>query len=1144
MDVVAPVFPVEVGDVGVVAPMESIGVTGGYSTEKKAPKVRQSEVIYQIYPASFKDSGQTKREGEYEEYKGWGDLKGIKDKLSYVKDLGVDAVWISPFFLSPKGKPGDGGYAISAYDKVDPRFGTMKDFEDLLAEAHKPYEGHPDGLRVYTDFVLCHTSNEHGWFKKSRNKESGFENFYVWSDGEKDDAGNLIKNKRGELINDDNEPIEKNAQGKYIKKQRGEHGEEIPSRPRIPNNWLSVFNGQRAWTWDDTRQQYYMHHFNTSQPSLNLNDKTVQKASRDQMKIWLDMGVDGLRIDALPYANYDPEFNHDKWIKDYYDRNDDRWGAQWVTNSMCREQTENEVLPAIRELANSPEYKTKKRIIVEAIAGRKGGGEDVEQAARYIDQEKGADCAYTNAFVSLFYPRDGDPGGYPTAQRVRGTIKELIERSPDGGYCHNLSNHDFPRYAGRMGDGVPDALKPDAEKQLLKLVSTLQGSVCLYNGDELGLPQATAQDLNPDYLKKFINEDGQPKYPNGKRQDLLDGEANRDGCRTPMPWEAWGTNMGFSDHGDPYLPLPASHKVRAVDVQKTQPNSSLKITQRILEQRKDNPALNQGKTTFLHTIDEHPFVAFVRETDDSVDDQGNRVEGQAVLCAFNMSGERGRYFVPSKVPELRDNPELLKKIQRSSGITLSEDGKTGEVKVYIPPYGSTFIGLSQAREADAEIGMQTLRVNDASVGLEIPKTLKSQQPKIFAADLLITDIHMSGEAAEDALNKIIGGKSNQERIKDNKPAVEWGEKSTIDEKEYEILLAASQTGDPLTAGGSTSCVLGTLKQLLKKIAINIMGFPTDDEHGRVIKDFLKRADIEVTGDWLRNTEPQQAVSFIIEHTEGKHKGKHTILTYPGHQIDAFHKYQAQALKQVENNIDPKLRTAMTLREKIQDCTIVYLPDSTLDKYELPITQKILEWRWEGQKQLVLALPTHADFGPTYSDFFKYLIPSCNVVMGNDVEFYRILTGKEKARKDIKDEDITMITDRLQEMFDRKVLENAKMPCPKNQVAFITRGEEPALLVTKTQKYIDGEKVPSVIEVPVIPIKETEIKNKLGAGNAAFAGFLAGYINGLDHKQSAEEAMRQAAEKIRQDNPAPYILNPQSRTISSASAQRRGVSPGE
>lgn len=200
--------------------------------------------IYQIYPRSFMDSN-----GD-----GVGDLPGITRRLEYVASLGVDAVWISPFFPSPMR---DFGYDVSDYCDVDPIFGTLQDFDELLARAHDL------GLKVLIDQVYAHTSDEHAWFRESRNdRRNPKSDWYVWSDPKPDGTP--------------------------------------------PSNWQSVFGGA-AWTWDARRGQYFMHNFLSCQPQLNLRNREVQDAVLDAMRFWLQRGVDGFRLDALNFAMHDPQ---------------------------------------------------------------------------------------------------------------------------------------------------------------------------------------------------------------------------------------------------------------------------------------------------------------------------------------------------------------------------------------------------------------------------------------------------------------------------------------------------------------------------------------------------------------------------------------------------------------------------------------------------------------------------------------------------------------------------------------------------------------------------------------------------------------------------------------------------------------------
>jgi alpha-glucosidase len=195
-------------------------------------------VIYQVYPRSFQDTN-----GD-----GIGDLKGITQRLPHIASLGVDAIWLSPFFTSPMA---DMGYDVSNYCDVDPMFGTLADFDEMMAEAHRL------GLKVIIDQVISHTSDKHPWFVESRaSRTNGKADWYVWADPKPDGTA--------------------------------------------PNNWLSIFGGP-GWEWDGVRKQYYMHNFLTSQPDLNFHNPHVQQAVLDAVRFWLDRGVDGFRLDTVNF---------------------------------------------------------------------------------------------------------------------------------------------------------------------------------------------------------------------------------------------------------------------------------------------------------------------------------------------------------------------------------------------------------------------------------------------------------------------------------------------------------------------------------------------------------------------------------------------------------------------------------------------------------------------------------------------------------------------------------------------------------------------------------------------------------------------------------------------------------------------------
>lgn len=543
-------------------------------------KIQDSEVIYQVYPSSFNDAN-----GD-----GHGDIKGITEKLDYLSYLGVDALWISPFYPSPEGPEGDGGYAVTNRRDIDPRFGDLDDFKELLQQAHDR------NIRVYIDDVLPHTSNEHEWFEASRNREAGFEDFYVWHDGIED-----------------------------------ENGEKQP-----PNNWLSVFGGG-AWEWDDTREQFYFHHFLSSQPALNLNKTEVQDAVLDDMKFWLDMGVDGFRFDSLPYANYDPQFRDNSWMNG---KTEGGWEDQYFDHSHVQDQT-LELVERIRALTDS--YPDKKTTLGEVICGKDGGRNPIEPAASYTDPETGLDMCYTDVFRAI--SQDIDHG------TLKGVIGTIIEKFPHGGHCNALGNHDSPRIASREMDSVEKPYKDKALRQLFQLMAVLPGSLSIYQGDELGLTDAAIpEDIKPEQIKDPVAE-------------TKGIEHCRDGVRTPMPWESGQKNAGFSDDDTPYLPVPDKHYHKAVNKQIQNPGSMLNFMRSVVQWRKEQPAIKHGTAKILDT--QAPLIAILRQS-----------EEQDLLCIYNMSN-KDVMIKPSDI--LEDN------ILGSLGIS------EGEV-MKIEPYGNEIRG--------------------------------------------------------------------------------------------------------------------------------------------------------------------------------------------------------------------------------------------------------------------------------------------------------------------------------------------------------------------------------------------------------------------------------------------------------------------
>lgn len=494
-------------------------------------------VIYQIYPRSFQDTT-----GD-----GSGDLRGIANRLEHVASLGVDAIWLSPFFKSPMA---DMGYDVSDYCAVDPMFGGMEDFDALVAEAHRL------GLKVIIDQVLSHSSDKHEWFVESRSsRDNPKADWYVWADT-KPDGG-------------------------------------------APNNWLSVFGGP-AWEWDSTRRQYYMHNFLASQPDLNFHNPEVHDALLETVRFWLERGVDGFRLDTVNY------YVHDRWLRSNPPLASSVAGTNSETNTYLYQEhlfdkTQPENLAFLKRFrALLDEYDDR------AAVGEIGDeGRSLQTLAAYTTGGDKLHMCYT---FDLLGPQF-------SAAHVRGCVEAFEAAVSDGWVCWAFSNHDVVRHVTRWTR--PDSDPDTVARFSIMLLSCLRGSICLYEGEELGLEEAELafEDLRDPVGIRF--------WP---------GVKGRDGCRTPMVWEAGADNAGFST-GKPWLPIPASHRDRAVDVQNADTASVLAFYRTMLALRRGHPALVGGSIQFFDADGE--ILAFIREDG-----------GEKLLCVFNFAEEPANWPLP------------------------------------------------------------------------------------------------------------------------------------------------------------------------------------------------------------------------------------------------------------------------------------------------------------------------------------------------------------------------------------------------------------------------------------------------------------------------------------------------------------------
>ena len=481
-------------------------------------------VIYQIYPRSFQDSNND----------GIGDLKGITNRLEYVSKLGVDGIWISPIFTSPMK---DMGYDVSDYRDIDPLFGKLEDFDKLVEKAHFL------GLKVMIDQVLSHSSDQHPFFKASRqDRNNDKADWYVW-------------------VN----PLPSGAP---------------------PNNWLSIFEGI-AWEWESRRKQYYQHNFLVSQPDFNFHNSEVRDWLLENVRFWLKRGVDGFRLDTVNYYFYDQQ------LRD----NPPRKGAKenppvnpYYTQDHVYSISQPENVDFVEDL----------RTLLDEFGDTAMIGEisNIDLMAEYTAGNNRLHLAYSFELLGPIF----------SAQHIRKTIEHFFSIAPDGIPCWSFSNHDVIRHVSRWAShgSTPEALA----KQTAALLLSLEGSICLFQGEELGQLET---EMKFEELKDPV---GIRFWPNNK---------GRDGCRTPMTWDSKLANAGFSEN-KPWLPIKPPQASRSAKQQENNHDSILWFYRHMLDFRQKSNSLKKGKTIFFDT--EEPVLAFSR-----------KFKSESVTCVFNVSKE-------------------------------------------------------------------------------------------------------------------------------------------------------------------------------------------------------------------------------------------------------------------------------------------------------------------------------------------------------------------------------------------------------------------------------------------------------------------------------------------------------------------------
>ncbi|KAL4097535.1 hypothetical protein QTP88_022295 [Uroleucon formosanum] len=464
--------------------------------ENKSLEWWQTAVFYQVYPRSFKDSN-----GD-----GIGDLKGIEEKAEHFKDIGVDCVWLSPIFKSPMA---DFGYDISDYNKIDSVYGTMDDFVSL----HKKLKSL--GIKIILDFVPNHSSDEHEWFKKSVEKIMPYKDYYVWKDA-KFDENNL----------------------------------RIP-----PNNWQSLFSNP-AWTWNEKRGQYYLHQFDPKQPDLNYRNKELVDEMKNNLRFWLDLGVDGYRVDAVPFLFEDPNFSDDiRKPEELAIKEKNTYDQYYHPYTMDLDET-YDMINQFRDVLD--EYILKDGKIRVMITE---GYTSMENTMRYYGNETnlGAHMPFNFGLIDRL-------NDFSNATKFKEAVNNWLDNMPDG-KCANwvIGNHDQPRLATRLGSEMVDAMN------MLNML--LPGAAFTYMGEEIGMSDTAVR------WDQTIDPRGLNAGPDGYRT------LSRDPARSPYQWNS-SANAGFTVSSKPWLPVNPNYWRLNLDAQRKQHCSHYTVYKRLARLRK------------------------------------------------------------------------------------------------------------------------------------------------------------------------------------------------------------------------------------------------------------------------------------------------------------------------------------------------------------------------------------------------------------------------------------------------------------------------------------------------------------------------------------------------------------------------------
>ncbi|WND31283.1 glycoside hydrolase family 13 protein [Lactiplantibacillus plantarum] len=491
----------------------------------------QQAVVYQVYPRSFQDTN----------HDGIGDLKGITAHLDYLKQLGIDVIWLNPIYRSPND---DNGYDISDYQQIAADFGTMADFDELLQAAHDR------GLKIIMDLVVNHTSDEHPWFKRSRqDRTNQYRDFYFWRSGN----------------------------GK-----------------KAPNNWDAAFGGS-AWQYDEQTQQYYLHTFSTKQPDLNWENPTLRESVYTMMTWWLNKGVDGFRMDVINQISKLPGLPNGP-LKPH-----SQFGDARVTNG-----------PRVHEFLQEMNQEVLSQFDIMTVG--ETHGVTPADALKYAGADRHElDMVFELQHLRLDNSQHG-LGKWSTRKTPLVALKKVIsdwQVGLEGRAWNSLfwNNHDTPRAVSRFGDDRP-AYRVRSAKMLATCLHILQGTPYIYQGEELGMTDAhfteltSYRDIESLNAYRDLVTERQLLSPADMMARLA--ARSRDNSRTPMQWDT-EVNAGFSDAA-PWLTVNPNYRQINAAAALADPDSVWYYYQHLIQLRHQYPLVTLGSFELLWADDPQVFL--------------------------------------------------------------------------------------------------------------------------------------------------------------------------------------------------------------------------------------------------------------------------------------------------------------------------------------------------------------------------------------------------------------------------------------------------------------------------------------------------------------------------------------------------------